>query len=119
MWNIVRLKKEYLTSQSEKEKKNEQSASHFTILNNLNLGDAFTCWPRILELDRTGFDASSALDCLCDVGQGMSLSSNFSSAKLRSSDPHHVFVRIFTLHKISMGLGTQKVFNEQELLPLL
>ena len=71
---------------------------HFTILNNLNLGDAFPCWPRALELDKAGFDVSSALDCLCDIGQGMSLSSSFSSANLRSSDPCHVFVAIFMLH---------------------
>lgn len=65
-------------------------------------------------MDKSGFDATSALDCLCDIGQGMSLSSSFSSAKLRSSDPRHVFVAIFMLHRISVDLGTQKVFNEQE-----
>lgn len=57
-------------------------------------------------------NAGPPLGCLCDLGQVTSLSSGSSSANYRSSDPHWVFVRILTKHKVSMAPGPRQVYRE-------
>ena len=56
------------------------------------------------------------LGCLCDLGQVTSLSSGSSFANYRSSDPHWVFVRIITKHKVIVASGPQQVYREGGLL---
>ena len=78
---------------------NSQHASHFIISNQMVWPMLSRAGPGPWRWTTQGRGASSALECLHDLEQVMSLSSSSSSAKYRSPGPHRVFVRIVTLHK--------------------
>lgn len=92
----------------------EVKITGYTSLHNLKRGhsvDAFTCRPSGIRL---GSNTTSALDCLCDLGQVPSPSSSSPSVKCRSSDSLRVSVRVITLRKVSRGSGPHQVLSEEE-----